>query len=240
MNTLELIERLPISEQLRSALLPAIAKAGPMKGHLLSDAPADNTAWQILIGYVAPARLKITGLMFGNATTYRDLDELCRSTGINWAKAVSATEPYARWNCENINRDAVLAELEPHLLPAKAKATKKRAHACVEFLDRTADVIASGQRGLLKLEEFKDDKGNAKIAVRLLWEGTRMKVVMDDNVDAVRARADRLDRQIRTHKAKGESKGYKEARRNYNWKVSMKVVPLSPERAAECGMEVIA
>lgn len=239
MNTLEFLQRAPISAELREALLPAIAKAGPMKGYLLSNPPADNTAWQILIGYVAPARFKISGMMFGNAKEYSALDQLCRDAKFNWPQILTAIEPYARWNADPVDVDKVLAQIEPFLKPAPAPEPKKRAHRCVEELDAVADMIAAGNRELVDLIPLTGKKGAKLIGVMLTWNGTKMRVVMDDNVQAVRARADRLDRQIKGHKAASVTKGFKEARRARNWKPSNRVVPLSPERAAECGMETI-
>ena len=242
MKTIELIERAPISEELRAALLPAIAKAGKWRGSLLANAPATNIAWQVLVGFAAPARVKVWGMMGENAARFNHLDDLAVASGINWARALSATEPYARWNADglDLDRDAILREIEPHLLPAKATVTKKRAHPCVEFLDVVADALAAGFGDMLHLGEFKDDRGHDKFKIKLLWENTTLNVVMDNNVAAIRDRADRLDQQVRGHKAKGEGSTLKEYRRMRNWKPSYKVVPLSPERAAECGMEVVA
>jgi len=181
------------------------------------------------------------GLMGCNAAETRmpSLQPLLQESGLNWPSILTAVEPYARWNVDQQNRDEVLSALEDILKPApELPEPKKRAHKCVEHLDAVADMLKHGHRDMVEqLVELKGKHGEKLIGVYLDWEGTKMRVVMEDSHHAVRARADRLDRQIKGHKSAGLTKSFKEARTARNWKPSMRVVPLSPERAAECGME---
>ena len=99
MNTAEMIELFPIPEDSKALLRKAIATRGKNKGYLLSDAPGDNIGWQVLISYVAPARVKVWGLMMRGdcADAYNKLDkELYRLGCVN--HALNSVEPAYRWN----------------------------------------------------------------------------------------------------------------------------------------------
>ena len=245
MKTQELLERLPMPEELREQLLPAIAKSGPMKGSLLSDAPGTNPAWQVLIGQVAPVRVKIWSVISSGSAArdqYLALEKQVADLPFNLPKLLSATEPYMRWNCERIDAAAVLAEVEPYLNSPVVKAPVKRKHGCVQALDDLAALLAEGSVPADRvpgLELIKDDRGNQRLRYAVNFKGTTLRVVMDNNARAIVDRADKLEKQIASHKSKSESKGLKEARSAYNWKPNLRVVPLSPERAAECGMETL-
>jgi hypothetical protein len=176
--------------------------------------------------------------MGADINEFASIDAQCKDSGLNWAKLLRATEPYLRWNCDDVDVKDILSQIEPHLSPAKPHVVKKRSHACVEALDYIADMIDS-KTGCPGLDIFYV-KEKTMIRIPLEWEGTKLRIVTECRVNAVRARADKLDKQIRNHKANAVTDGYKAARRARNWKPSMRVVPLNADRAAECGMEVVA
>lgn len=236
MNTRQFLEHLPVSDSSRELLLAAVAKSGPNKDQLKSDAPSDNIGWQVLVGYLAPQRVKIWGMMGSVTDAYMSLDAELEALAINLPQALAATEPANRWNLmpRGYNRTAVLRELSAafNVDPAESSqalvATLKSPEA--QLVASVAPMIAAGK--------YPDwvwiDNSDGRLRIQVYWETTKLTVACVETVDAVLARAKKLDAQIAAANRTGfRTQSCREAQAASRWKPSARQVPLKAELAAE-------
>jgi hypothetical protein len=90
----------------------------------------------------------------------------------------------------------------------------KRAHSCVAELDALAAQVESGDFSHV---EYMPLLGN-HICVRVNYETTKLKLVMKCLPEDIRARADKLDKQIRRSKRDALTSSAKETRQASKWK----------------------
>ena len=99
MNTAELIQRIPgLTDEQRQAFLGACSTRGKHKGYLLSK--GNGVAWQVLVGYLAPARAGgVTQAWLENDEARAWRRELEKAAVFSHLGSyINATEPACRWN----------------------------------------------------------------------------------------------------------------------------------------------
>lgn len=116
-NTRELIQRMPVTQEIRDLLLTAVAKSGPNEGYLTLDPSSEsrkNGAWDALMLSLCPNRVSISRIIANNigATEgwaplgFVDIDIALESVP-HLALALSVTEPALRWNLVSMQYDRV-------------------------------------------------------------------------------------------------------------------------------------
>lgn len=99
MNTAELIDLAPFSQETKDILKGAIATRGKNKGYVkASPGSSEHLVWNLLISRLAPARVTIASLMLNaKSEEFVKLDKELDTWPL-FTFALNACEPAFRWN----------------------------------------------------------------------------------------------------------------------------------------------